>query len=185
MTMMVKKAVALAVAAGAAATLLNTVSIAQVGNQDLTVQAAVDETCHLRLADGDGWLLDFGAYDVRSLDPVTADFTFEVLCALGLDYHVTIDAGRHAHASGRRRLHTPNYPGTPIDPQGNSMFMLYDLYFENSHAPGAEWTEENYPPAEVGGGAPVAYTVYGRVPARQSIVAGRFEDTVTIAVVIH
>jgi len=178
MTMTVKQIGALAVAVGAAATLASGASVAQITTQDLTIQANVADTCVLDSALGGAWTLDFGTYLPQDEAAADTDFEFTVQCAAGTSYHVTMGAGLQPQANGLRRMITAG--GDSANTRLN-----YRLYFAPEFSAGNEWNEEQFPAPRTSDGAADSYTVYGRIPAGQQKIAGEYEDTVLVSVILQ
>ncbi len=139
---------------------------AATATSSIAVTASVLQTCIVSAS-----ALAFGNYDPTSATPTDSTTTVLVTCSLSTTYNVGLSAGGGSGASVASRKMTSG---------GNT--LNYSLY--TSAARTTVWgnTVGTDTVAGTGTGLPVSYTVYGRVPAQQSVPGGAYTDTVTVTV---
>jgi spore coat protein U-like protein len=112
--------------------------------------------------------MDFGSQGVLAAS-VDQSSTINVTCTTAAPYTVKLDAGAHPSSAGdvnTRRMS-----------DGASDYVSYNLYSDT--AGGAVW-DNTTGVSRVGTGSQEAITVYGRVPAQTTPLAGTYTDTVTV-----
>lgn len=132
---------------------------AQSVTDNLPVLANVINVCTLAI----GAPVDFGTYDTAAPGADDAFGRLDVTCTQGADITgIALDNG----ANGTRLM------------RSGASLLDYELY---SDAPGGlVWGSVNPPPAPTN--ATRQFTVYGRIPAGQSVPAGAYTDTVVVTV---
>ncbi len=145
-----------------------TPGFAQTGNANLAVGARVVKNCSITTT-----AVAFGAYDPAVTNATTSlDGTGTVVVACTKGAGTRISLGRGANASGvTRRM------------RGAAAVLVYELYKNAGRT--MVWRSG----AANGLTIPVApsraartFTVYGRVPAGQDVVAGSYTDTVVATI---
>lgn len=143
-------------------------ALAQTANTNLPVSATVAKNCSITTT-----AVAFGSYDPAVTNATTSlDGTGTVVVACTKGAGTRISLGRGANASGlTRRM------------RGATAFLTYELYKN------AERTTVWRTGATNGLTIPAApskaartFTVYGRVPAGQDVVAGPYTDTVVATI---
>lgn len=129
-----------------------------------SVTAHVPTSCSISSVPG---TLDFGDYADAQKDATTA---FGVTCTSGGTYTVGLNDGLNYSAPNRRMRigATANY-------------LNYELYSDSGRTirwgnAAGSWVEAT------GDGNEDSYTVYGRLPGSQGLIAGNYTDTITITV---
>lgn len=116
--------------------------------------------------------LDFGSNGVLSAS-VDQTSTINVTCTTGAVYNVGLNAGANPTIAGdvntRRMANATNYVSYQMYSNSGRTTVWGDTVLINTVA-------------SVGTGAAQAHTVYGRVPAQTTPVAGTYTDTVTVTV---
>jgi spore coat protein U-like protein len=110
--------------------------------------------------------LAFGNYDpagANAAAPLDASGTFQVACTRNASYTVGLGAGSFAAGAARRMAN-----GTAR--------LGYELYADAART--AVWSGTATTGGTAASIAPIALTVYGRVPAGQTVPAGAYADTV-------
>jgi spore coat protein U-like protein len=116
--------------------------------------------------------LNFGNYDPTAATPLDGTTTLSVLCTVGTSFTVGLSAGASTGATVTTRKMT-----------NGANVLSYALYQEAArtnnwgNTPGTDT-----PPATTAPVLPTSLTVYGRVAAGQNVVAGAYNDTVTVTV---
>ncbi|WP_223819707.1 Csu type fimbrial protein [Cupriavidus cauae] len=117
--------------------------------------------------------VDFGTRGLLSAD-ATATGTITARCTNGSPYTLAINAGTSAGASVANRR---------MQRSGGTEQIGYQLYQNAAYSvPWGDGTTGTSVLSATGTGATQSYTVYGRVPAQQTPVAGTYADTVTVTV---
>lgn len=116
--------------------------------------------------------LVFGNYDPTSATPTDSTTTVLVTCTNGATYNVGLSAGGGSGATVATRKMSTGGGGT----------MNYSMY--TSAARTTVWgnTVGTDTVAGTGTGLPVSYTVYGRIPAQQTVASGAYTDSVTVTI---
>jgi len=130
------------------------------------VTTSVGEACSVTATD-----LGFGAYDPLSATNTDATTTMDVTCTLSTTYDVGMDAGTGTGATTTVRV---------MEFGANT--LNYALYQEAGRT--TIWGE-NVGVDTVSGtgtGAAQTLTVYGRIPALQSVTPGSYADLITVTV---
>jgi len=128
------------------------------------VSATAVDSCEVTASD-----LSFGTYDPLNPSPTDANSVVTITCTVDSGYAIGLDAGIGSGATvTTRRL------------SNGGSTLKYSLYRDNAR--NLVWG--NSGEAEivtgVGTGAPAEYQVYGRIPPRQSVRRGTYNDTVTV-----
>jgi spore coat protein U-like protein len=156
-------------AAGLAACALGLPMAAQAAsaNTSFTVTANVLAKCTITAAN-----LNFGDYDPTNVNPNDASSTITVRCNKNKAYDVGLDAGTFSGATVTTRTMTG------ADTAG----LSYGLY--QDAARGTNWgnTIGTDTAHGTGSGSDQYLTVYGRIPAGQSVVDGSYADTITATI---
>lgn len=128
------------------------------------VSATAVDSCEVNATD-----LSFGTYDPLNPSPTDASSVVTVTCTVDSGYAIGLDAGIGSGATiTTRRL------------MNGSSQLNYSLYRDGSH--NLIWgnTGEDDIVTGVGTGAPNEFSVYGRIPPRQTVRRGVYNDTVTV-----
>jgi spore coat protein U-like protein len=132
-----------------------------------TATANVPNRCTISTATD----LDFGSVPglIASAQDQTSSITLN--CTRRTPWHLALDDGQHA-AGGTRRMHLG----------GTGNYVAYDLFRDSARSQrwGATTGSDTVP--GTGSGGAQTLTVYGRVPAPQSVPAGQYRDTVRVTV---
>jgi spore coat protein U-like protein len=130
------------------------------------VTAAVSQTCLVVATP-----LAFGTYDPTSATPTDGTTTVTVTCTTATPYNVGLSAGGGTGATVASRKMT-----------SGSNLLNYTLYQTAAHTTVWGQTVGTDTIAGTATGLPIAYTVYGRIPAQQSVGSGAYTDTITVTV---
>jgi len=116
--------------------------------------------------------LSFGTYTPGNTLPTDAASTISVNCTLLTPYHVRLDKGLNGSSVTGRKMVRAGGPET----------LGYGLY--RDEARNLNWGETDGTDTVdgVGTGANVSHTVYGRIPAEQSVPPDSYSDTITVTV---
>jgi len=128
------------------------------------VSATAVDSCEVTASD-----LAFGTYDPLNPSPTDAHSVVTITCTVDSGYAIGLDAGVGSGATvTTRRL------------SNGASTLNYTLYRDSTRnlVWGNNGEEEIV--TGVGTGAPTEYPVYGRIPPRQSIKRGVYNDTVTV-----
>lgn len=139
-------------------------------NQNVNVSANVNNNCKF----SNPVTIDFGAYDpinVNLTAPLDTTGSVDISCTKGATAAITIDQGQN-YSSGRRFVGDVN----------TSSYLYYELYTDTGRS--TVWD------TSVGGTvsyvstskAPTSLTIYGRIPAGQSVDGTNYlySDVVTV-----
>ena len=115
---------------------------------------------------------DFGNYNPVSGADVDASSTIDVTCTPSASYTVELNAGATVGGVISARLMTDG-----------SNTLEYNLYTDAGRTTvWGDGTASSVTAAGTGSGAQQSLTVYGRIPASQSVPAGSYSDTVTATI---
>ncbi|MBC3917084.1 spore coat U domain-containing protein [Undibacterium sp. CY18W] len=137
-------------------------SFAATSTGSLSVSATVLSACSVT-----GASLAFGTYASSQIDNSAA---VSVTCTNGTSYNVGLDAGGGSGATMAVRKMTGSVSGT----------LSYSLYKDAGRSTVWGNTVGSDTTIGTGTGAAQSISVYGRVPAGQSVTAGVYSDTVTV-----
>jgi spore coat protein U-like protein len=132
----------------------------------LVVSATVLSTCVVAATP-----LSFGSYDPTSTTPTAGTTTVVVTCTTATPYDIGLDAGTGAGATVASR-----------EMAFTGVFLDYGLYQDAGHATVWGNTIGTDTLHDTATGLPLTYTVYGLIPAQQSVGAGLYTDDVTVTV---
>lgn len=117
--------------------------------------------------------MNFGNFAALSsvINATSAQLTgsIRVKCVSGLSYKILLDGGSSGVVTNRKMVNTTN----------SSANVLYNLY---TNQPGGTIWDNTTGLSDTGNGADQWHTVYGRVPAQATPVAGIYLDTVNVTV---
>ena len=131
---------------------------------EMPVTLEITGTCSVRASD-----LSFGSYLANASTPLAGQTTLVLECTSGVDVEIGLDAGQSAGATVQdRRMMS----GTDA--------LRYGLYQDAARV--QVWGDTTGVDTVhlQGSGTPQNVTVYGQVPARQSVPAGQYSDTITV-----
>lgn len=113
--------------------------------------------------------LQFVAPNAAAATVLDASTTMTVTCNPDIDYTIEIDQGQHASLLNRR-MYSP----------ANGDHVIYEVYRDPLRL--LKWGTGPLDAVigNSGTGAPVDYTMYGRVPAAAMISAGDYQDTLIV-----
>lgn len=149
---------------GGAGILLNSMNLfAGSSSTNMNVSANVAANCKFA---GSAQTLAFGGYDPQSATPLDSSATFQLSCISGTNVSIAFGNGQYASGPQRRMY------------DGVNKYMAYDLYSDASRS--TTWNSTNTVNYSAASTSPHTLTVYGRVPAGQSVNTGGYSDTVTI-----
>lgn len=130
-----------------------------------TVSATVIASCDVTAQN-----LSFNNYDPVIATPTDATTTLSVFCTNGTTYTVALDAGTGSGATVTTRKMT-----------SGANTLSYSLYKDSGYA--TVWGASGGALVSgTGSGAAQSLTVYGRIAAQQTSIAGSYTDTVTVTV---
>ena len=117
--------------------------------------------------------INFGTYNVFSINPIDSMGTLTYNCNGGADYvMVTLDAGDNGSFSARLLAR-------------NTERLSYNLFVDPSHSvvwgngtAGTSFHSASDPPNKTD----VTVPIFGRIPAGQDVSAGTYTDTVTVVI---
>lgn len=114
--------------------------------------------------------LSFGLYDPASSTATSGTTNLTVTCTNGTTYTVGLDEGVGSGATVAQRKMSA---GTATD-------MNYSLYTDAAHT--SVWGETigTNTVAGTGSGGAQSLTIYGMIPAQQTVQPGVFADTITV-----
>jgi len=138
----------------------------QAQSTTFNVTTSVGEACSVTASD-----MGFGAYDPLSATNTDATTTLGVTCTLTTTYDVGLDAGTGTGATTTVRV---------MEFGANT--LNYAMYQETGRT--TIWGE-NVGVDTVSGtgtGSSQALTIYGRIPALQSVTPGAYADLITVTV---
>jgi spore coat protein U-like protein len=136
----------------------------QIGTGAMTIGVSVGNSCSVTAG-----ALAFGTYDASNGTNAYSDIT--VLCTVGTAYNVGLNAGTASGAtvatrklsSGASRLNYTLYSNT-----GRTVVWGNTI---GSDTVGATYTLNQQP-----------HRVYGRIPPGQTVIAGTYNDTITVTI---
>ncbi len=142
-------------------TSLGHVPAAQAATATATFQvtATVAATCSATTTN-----LGFGTYTGAQIDQTN---TIDVTCTNGTTYTVGLNNGANYSAPNRRMTNGTN-------------FLNYDLY--NDAPGGTRWGDGSGTVNGTGNGMAQTLTVYGRLPAGQTLYTGSYTDTIQVTI---
>lgn len=132
----------------------------------MPITASVTPVCVVSAA-----ALNFGNYDpilINSTTPLDATGTITVQCIRNSSYTVTLDQGQNGTATTRS-----------MKESGGSL-LSYDLYTDSART--TVWNTANTVTGTAPSSAPIALSVYGRIPPAQNVAAGSYSDVVNVTV---
>jgi spore coat protein U-like protein len=110
----------------------------------------------------------FGTYDALSSQSVDSVGSITVGCDAFASYSLSLSSG-YGTMAGRHL-------------QSGASVLLYNLYSDTVRS--IIWGDGSGGTALVNGsGTSVSYSIYGRVPGRQNVMAGVYSDTVTVSLI--
>lgn len=128
------------------------------------VSATAVDSCDVTASD-----LSFGTYDPLNPSPTDADSLVTITCTVDTGYVIGLDAGTGIGATvDTRKLSNGN---EVID---------YSLYRDSGRK--LVWGNTSDTATGIGTGTPTETPVYGRIPPRQTVKRGVYNDTVTVSV---
>lgn len=135
---------------------------------NMTVSATVNNSCTVTAGN-----LAFGTLTVTAGKTVETDNTATITVDCDVDETVTIGFGNGANDSSGRRLQSKAPTG---------VYIGYDLYSDSNRSTAITTGTLNVS-ADADAANGVDTTIYGRIPADQSITTGgQYEDTVVVTV---
>ena len=140
---------------------------AQTAQTTMDVSATVVEACVVTATN-----LAFGNYDPTAPNPSDATNSITVICTPGTSFTVGLNAGSTAGATVTSRQMASG--GNRLD---YGLFQDVARSVNWGNTPGTDT-----PAAAIAGLTPSILTVYGRVPAQQTVAVGSYSDIVTITV---
>lgn len=143
-------------------------AFAQTATANLNVSATVNSSCTVTTT-----AVAFGVYDpivTNASAPLDATGTVVVTCTKGAGSRIDLNTGSNASGSVRRMA-------------GGGDFLTYELYQDTTRT--TVWGSGSGAGQTITGApskAPRTFTVFGRVPAGQDVVAGAYADTVVATI---
>lgn len=138
---------------------------------NLEVTAHVAPSCIISVTKA----LAFGEYDTNATVDLLGEGTVSTTCTNGSSAVITLSEGLHADEAGTGDAPLRQMMANGVDLLG------YQLYQDTGHDEPWGLTETAGKDAEAVG-TPVAFTVYGVVPAGQIVKEGAYSDTVVATV---
>lgn len=132
----------------------------------VTATIASGGTCTIAAAP-----LNFGQYDPTSTSPNDAQSQITVTCPTGTTYNLGVDSG----LTGNRQMVSPDDVGEALN---------YQLYADSTRGIplGALGGSTGATESGTGTGAPHNISIYGEIPAQQTVGSGSYSDTVTATI---
>jgi spore coat protein U domain-containing protein, fimbrial subunit CupE1/2/3/6 len=143
-------------------------TLAQTDTANLSVSTSVSKNCSITTTP-----VAFGAYDpvvANVTTPLDAAGAVIVTCTKGAGTRIDLNAGANASGSIRRMA-------------GGGDFLTYELYQDTTRT--TVWGSGSGAGQTITGApskAPRTFTVFGRIPAGQDVVAGAYADTVVATI---
>jgi spore coat protein U-like protein len=124
----------------------------------------------------------FGNYDSQAAAALNANATITLNCTSGVPFTVALDAGQHAGGASNFSARAMS-DGTSTDP-----LLGYQIYTDSGHT--IIWGDGTNSSQTVGGTGTgpgtanaIIETMYGQIPAGQTVVVGSYNDNpVTVTV---
>jgi spore coat protein U-like protein len=116
--------------------------------------------------------VQFGAYDTDQVSPLNASGEIDVSCDSGLAYTIRLGQGQNTGGGffPRRMLEV-----------GGGATMAYNLYRNASRTEvWGDGSSNTFVISGIGAGVISRHIIYARVPARQNVTTGRYEDVVAV-----
>ncbi len=129
----------------------------------LAVTAGITDVCSVNTV-----TLAFG--EVSLTGPTSSNGTVNVTCTSGGAYTVSLDNGLHATGAQRN-----------LSSSSNSNVLAYNVYSDSARSVPWNSTAPNVVTG-TGTGTVQPLTVYGQIPAGQTIVVGAYLDTIQVTV---
>ncbi len=119
--------------------------------------------------------LNFGSYDSLATTNLSSTTQISINCSKNTTFTVELNAGQHASSGFNRNM------------ANGANLLAYQLYTDSSHTTvWGDGTSGSGTLSGTGTGPGVAHaiteTVYGEVPAQQSVPVGSYSDTITVTV---
>jgi spore coat protein U-like protein len=162
------RSVRVAVLLGGLALGLAGAAFAQTDTDTFNVSANVSKNCSITTTP-----VAFGVYDpvvANATAPLDGTGSVVVTCTRGAGTRIDLNAGANASGSVRRMA-------------GGGDFLTYELYQDTTRT--TVWGSGSGAGQTIIGApskAPRTFTVFGRVPAGQDVVAGAYADTVVATI---
>ncbi len=131
-----------------------------------SASATVPPECHISVGD----ILDFGQFAGLPGPAVTATAAIDLICRRGTAWRLSLGDGLHAQGATRRMGN------------GSGAYAPYELYRDAAMTQRFGQTVNVDQLAGTGTGSHQSVTVYGRVPAAQSLIPGSYSDQVVVTV---
>lgn len=167
----------LAVSAAAAVPLAFVAAPARAGTATTTFQVTATVVAGCTVSAGN---ITFGNYDSQATAALNYNATMTLYCTDGLPFTIKLDAGQHAGGSSIFSARAMSN-GTAGDP-----LLGYQIYTDSAHS--IVWGDGTNSSQFVSGtgtgpGAAITETMYGVVPAGQTVLTGSYIDnSVTVTV---
>ncbi len=129
------------------------------------VTARVNAVCEVTAGN-----LDFGAYTSQANNPLRSTTKLQATCTPDTTYQIGLNEGISGASVNERKM----VAGTGT--------LNYQLYSDSSRTTIWGNTTGSDTVTGVGTGLRQDHTVYGAVPAAQSVPAGSYEDTITVRI---
>lgn len=142
-------------------------AVASTATTTMIVSANVQSACVVTSNN-----LSFGNYNPTAGGPTDATSTFDVTCTQGTSFTVGLNAGTKPGATVTTRQMV-----------NGASSLGYALYSDTGRS--TNWGNTpgtDTPAATVAGASASIFTIYGRIPALQNVLAGPYTDTVTITI---
>lgn len=139
----------------------------QTASTTFRVSARVDAVCEITAPD-----LDFGVYSAQGSSPLQSTTLMRATCTPNTTYNIGLSEGVSTGATVNQRKMM----------SGATNSLNYQLYSDSAHS--IIWGTTTGTDTVTGTGTGLAqdHTVYGQVPAAQSVPAGNYEDTITVRI---
>jgi spore coat protein U-like protein len=137
--------------------------------QNLAVSSAVSNNCVISTVP----VMDFSAYDPSGTNK-TANLDSPAHLGLTCTTGSVASIGLSLGANGASAV------GTTRAMKSGANVLSYDLYTDSGH--GTVWTVVPMVQAAAPSSSEVVYTIYGRVPQAQDVLAGSYTDSVAVTV---
>lgn len=118
--------------------------------------------------------VNFGNYDLLAASPLNSTGSITVTCSLGIPYTIKLDQGQNSGGSFQQRKMGSSVGGKALS---------YNLYRDSSRTEvWGDGTSNTFVVLGIGTGSNQNFTIYGRIPGRQKVRVGPFNDTITVII---
>ena len=131
----------------------------------LTASPVWAEECHVTVNS-----IRFDMYDVNSASPSNATGSIQVICSSQTTLTITLDAGMHAGGNFSQRSMA-----------SGSDNLLYNLFLDAAAT--QIWGDGTQGTSVYTGLSNTVISVYARIPSRQNVIPGEYQDSIVFTVI--